>query len=64
EGDLLQWPQGKWQARRREFQMIFQNPYASLNPRLPIGEALLEPLRVHGIGGSEEMRRELVLNWL
>jgi len=39
---------------RREIQMIFQDPYSSLNPRLPVGEIIREPLDVHKIGSKEE----------
>jgi peptide/nickel transport system ATP-binding protein len=39
---------------RRKLQIIFQDPYASLNPRRRIGKALIEPMRVHGIGGQAE----------
>jgi oligopeptide/dipeptide ABC transporter ATP-binding protein len=40
------------QRLRREIQMIFQDPYSSLNPRLTVGEIVREPLLVHGIGGK------------
>jgi len=45
---------------RREMQVIFQDPYASLNPRHSILSALVEPLEIHGIGGSKEERAEMV----
>src|SRR4051794_36037253 len=38
---------------RREFQMVFQDPYASLNPRKQVGTIVSDPLRIHGIGGRE-----------
>ncbi len=43
---------------RRHMQLIFQDPVAALNPRLPIGEAILEPMRVHGLHDDEEERFE------
>ncbi|MRR11332.1 dipeptide ABC transporter ATP-binding protein [bacterium] len=45
------------QAFRRDVQFIFQDPYASLNPRMTIGEIVTEPLAVHGIGNTEERRQ-------
>src|SRR3990167_2658667 len=39
---------------RREMQIIFQDPYASLDPRVPIGESVMEGLHIHGIGSPKE----------
>ena len=47
------------QQMRRRMQMIFQDPYASLNPRMTVGSIVAEPLEVHGIGSRSE-RRERV----
>jgi len=44
---------------RRRLQIIFQDPYSSLNPRLTIGDAITEPMRVHGIGGNQEERTKI-----
>lgn len=41
---------------RRDIQIVFQDPYSSLNPRLPVGMAITEPMKVHGIGGTEKER--------
>lgn len=49
---------------RKNVQIIFQDPYSSLNPRLTIGEAIAEPLRVHRIVSSERKRREKVVELL
>ena len=43
-------------ALRREMQIIFQDPYASLNPRMRVGDIISEPLAIHGIGTREERR--------
>ena len=45
---------------RREMQIVFQNPYNSLNPRLTIGKAIMEPMVVHRQGGNGRKRRERV----
>jgi peptide/nickel transport system ATP-binding protein len=49
---------------RGRMQLIFQDPYSSLNPRLSAGEAISEAMKVHGLGGSERQRREAVVDLL
>jgi peptide/nickel transport system ATP-binding protein len=49
---------------RRKLQMIYQDPYESLDPRFRVQEAVAEPMLVHGIGGSRAERRELVIGAL
>lgn len=49
---------------RRHMQIIFQDPYSSLNPRMTIGSAIQEPMTVHGVLGNEKQRKEKVLELL
>ena len=45
-------------AYKRRIQIIFQNPYASLNPRFTVGQILIEPMQIHGIGADAAERTE------
>ena len=65
EGETLppRYAPGDFQRSARSMQMIFQDPYSSLNPRMTVGEIVGEGLRLHtDLGGSEI--RERVGNWL
>ena len=54
--DILSADKRQMKGLRQKMQIIFQDPYSSLNPRRKIGKTLEEPLRVHGLGTSEEIR--------
>ena len=56
--DLLALSDVQMMAYRRRIQIIFQNPYASLNPRFTIGQILTEPMRVHRLGKDDADRTE------
>ncbi|MGC1471150.1 MAG: ABC transporter ATP-binding protein [Psychroserpens sp.] len=51
-------------ALRKDIQIIFQDPYASLNPRLTVGNAIMEPMKVHNIGANDKDRKTKVLDLL
>jgi peptide/nickel transport system ATP-binding protein len=56
--NLLTLPAAERQAMRRRLQIVFQNPYAALNPRFTIGQTLVEPMQIHRLGASDAERRE------
>ncbi|HEV7575353.1 MAG TPA: dipeptide ABC transporter ATP-binding protein [Caldimonas sp.] len=56
--DLLALSKSELLPMRKRIQVVFQNPYASLNPRFTIGQTLIEPMTIHGIGADDEARRE------
>jgi peptide/nickel transport system ATP-binding protein len=63
--NLLTLPDKERLAMRRRIQVVFQNPYASLNPRFTIGQTLVEPMAIHGIGRDlaerEQRARDLLV---
>ncbi len=61
--NVLKMSSGALKAMRRDMQIIFQDPYASLNPRIPIGESIMEGLHIHRIGHKKE-RWEIAINML
>lgn len=62
--NLLQLPTSEMRKMRKDLQIILQDPYSSLNQRLTIGEALMEPMRVHGILSNDKERKNRVIELL
>ena len=58
--DLCQLPASEMRDLRKDLQIIFQDPYSSLNPRLTVGQAILEPMQVHGLYENDGQRKEKV----
>ena len=61
--DVIQMRSQSLKLARRNMQIIFQDPYSSLNPRLPIGESIMEGLHIHNIGHPKE-RWDIAINML
>ncbi|MBX2902212.1 MAG: ABC transporter ATP-binding protein [Chitinophagales bacterium] len=62
--DLLSLSNKEMMDVRKNLQIIFQDPYSSLNPRITIGDAIMEPMSVHGIYSNEKERKEKVVELL
>jgi peptide/nickel transport system ATP-binding protein len=62
--DLLELSDREMMAYRRRIQIIFQNPYASLNPRMTVGQILVEPMKIHSIGKDERERVDMAFQLL
>ncbi len=62
--DILQLSRDEMRMMRKDLQIILQDPYSSLNQRLTIGDALMEPMRVHGILQNDKERKKKVISLL
>lgn len=55
--DIMKLPKEDIRALRKEIQIIFQDPYSSLNPRIPVGKAIMEPMKVHKLYKNDAERK-------
>ncbi|GAB5603845.1 dipeptide ABC transporter ATP-binding protein [Thermus sp. FJN-A] len=62
--DITELPRDKLRPYRRRMQIIFQDPFSSLNPRMTVGDIIAEPLIIHGIGKTPQERTERVAELL
>lgn len=62
--DLLKLNASDMRHLRKDMQIIFQDPYSSLNPRITIGEALMEPMQVHNLHDNNRQRKDKVMELL
>lgn len=62
--NIAQIPTDALRKMRKDIQIIFQDPYGSLNPRLTIGEAIIEPMKIHGILPNQKERKEKIIDLL
>ena len=62
--DLLSMSPHDFMEYKRRIQIIFQNPYASLNPRFTVGQIIVEPMSIHGIGKSAQERTDMAFELL
>jgi peptide/nickel transport system ATP-binding protein len=62
--DLLGLTERQMRRQRKAVQMIFQDPFSSLNPRMTIGRAIQEPMEVHKLHGDQRRRKEVVMHLL
>ncbi|MCF2874797.1 MULTISPECIES: ABC transporter ATP-binding protein [unclassified Tenacibaculum] len=62
--DITKLSKSEFKKLRKDIQIIFQDPFSSLNPRITIGNAILEPMKVHNILNSSKERKDYVLDLL
>jgi microcin C transport system ATP-binding protein len=60
EQNIQGWSTGKLRPLRRDMQIVFQDPFSSLSPRMSVGQIIGEGLTLHGLGGDREGRRQMV----
>jgi peptide/nickel transport system ATP-binding protein len=62
--DLLRQDASSLRSLRKRMQIIFQDPLASLNPRMQIGTAIMEPMKIHGLGKNQKQRQDKAVHLL
>ncbi len=62
--DILSLPANEMRRMRKKMQLIFQDPYSSLNPKLTVGNSILEPMEVHQLYANPQQRKKKVLELL
>jgi peptide/nickel transport system ATP-binding protein len=62
--DITSMNESQVRKLRKDIQIIFQDPYGSLNPRMSIGEAIMEPMRIHNVLSNDKERKEKVIDLL
>ena len=62
--DITQLSSKELRGLRKEIQIIFQDPYSSLNPRMSVGQSILEPMKVHRLHNSDSERKQKVIELL
>lgn len=64
EQDILDTPLSHFKQHRKDLQIVFQDPYSSLNPRISIGSAIAEPMLVHNVAANKKQAKEKVIELL
>lgn len=62
--DLFAMSEKEFLSYKKRMQIVFQNPFASLNPRFTVGQILMEPMQIHQIGENNHERMDFALQWL
>jgi len=62
--DITKISKSELRSLRKEIQLIFQDPYSSLNPRIPVGKAIMEPMKVHKLYNNDKKRKEKTIELL